>query len=284
MDTTPQLAPGIHFDVKDADYRSDPGLNQSRVKSFMAAPSPFHFKYEEDHPPEKSEAMKLGSAVDCLVSNATSFQERFATWEGGRRQGREWESFQAGQGGKEILTIAERDRVRGMVNALERNEDARRIIQNSRRQVVAIAEHPSIAFRMKALIDLFPDVNTEWLFDLKTSAGADCDTFHEQCFRLNYAMQARWYMDACRFAGVHVQSFGFVVVENEPPHGVQIHYYDYEDEVVQRAGLQYAAAVPKLLEFQRTGVWPGYDSAWRKVTPKPWMLKDKPEPETEALI
>ena len=275
------LKPGIHFNMHEDGYRSDPGLNQSLVKRFIAAPTPFHFKYEQDHPPEKSDAMKLGSAVDCLVSDAAKFKERFIVWQGGRRQGKEWDAFElrAEDARMEILTLAEKERVIGMVNALEANEDASGIIRHSKRQVVAIADHPSLGFRMKALIDLLPDTNSEWLFDLKTAAGADCNTFHDQCFKLDYAMQARWYMDTCRFAGVYIKSFGFVVVENEPPHGVQIHYYDYEDEAIGRAGLRYAEAVPRLLECVKNNAWPDYGAAWRKVTTKPWMLKEQQEGE-----
>jgi hypothetical protein len=271
------LPVGIHYDVPETVYRADPGLNQSLLKKFMQANSPAHFLWESTQPDELKEKdfIKIGNFVDNEVFRPGTSKNRFVVWPGERR-GNEWKAFKEANKDKEILNEDEMNRAIGAYNALMAHTDAKRWITSSKHQVVVIAVHPETGIRMKGLVDLFPDITYGWIADLKTAADASLQ-FHIQAFKMGYAIQARYYMDLLRFNDVFMNNFAFVVVENSPYHGVQVHHFSYDQEEIIRAGKDYTAAMIAYDECRSTNTWPGYSTAWQRITFPRWALAD-PKP------
>jgi hypothetical protein len=66
---------GVHFGALDADYRADSGINQTEIKT--AAESCLEqVKYDREHF-RVTDAMKLGTLVDCLLLQPELLSERF---------------------------------------------------------------------------------------------------------------------------------------------------------------------------------------------------------------
>ena len=274
------LPNGIHFDIPEDLYRADPAINQSLLKAFSRAPTPQHFRYEQEHPREETAELRIGNYVDTFMFDKGCIPDKFAVWES-RRQGKDWEAFEAANADKTILNKAEQGRALGIIKSLLSHEDAVKIVSACTHQTVAIAEHPALKCRMKGAIDLLPDLSrchaslAEYVFDLKTSADASPEGFAMQCWRLGYAVQAAFYGDLLELCGRKTTTFGFIVAENEPPHQVAIHYFKRDSIEIIEARKKYEGWMEKYLACVAKGEWPGYGSEWTRIEYKPWQLAEK---------
>jgi hypothetical protein len=275
------LTLGLHQNIPVDQYRADPAVNQSTLKAFGRAPTPYHFRYEQEHPDEEESAeLRIGSKVDAAVLTPDTMDQKFVTFQAERR-GNVWKEFKEANAGKTILTPSEEARVGGCVNAIVDHNDAHRILMACHRQVVVIAEHPVLKCRMKGAIDLLPDLSrchaamAEYVFDLKTSADASPEGFAMQCWRLGYAVQAAFYGDLLELCGRKTTTFGFIVVENEPPHQVAIHYFKRDSIEIIEARKKYEGWMRAYLSCIEKNEWPGYGSEWTRIEYKPWQLSDR---------
>lgn len=275
------LSPGLHYDLPDDVYRADPGINQSLLKAFGNAKSPARFRYECDHPGEETEALRIGSYVDCALFRINELTKDFVAWPEERR-GKAWYAFRSAQAGKTILNGAELDRASGAVAAVVNHEDFDRIFKVSNTQVAAVVEHPKLKLRMKALIDLLPDPKRchpallEYAFDLKTASDASPEGFSRACYDFGYDIQAAYYADILNFLGAKVATFGFIVVESRPPHLIKVHFLAIDSDIIRRARRRYEKWMLEYHTCLTTDSWPGYTESWSEITyNKPWMLRDE---------
>lgn len=65
------MQPGINLGVPEDDYFKFPGCSQSRLRDL--AESPAYCRFNIDHPPRPTDAMLLGSAIDCRITRPTDF-------------------------------------------------------------------------------------------------------------------------------------------------------------------------------------------------------------------
>jgi hypothetical protein len=274
---------GLSYDIQESLYRSDLGLNQSLLKAFGRAKSPLHFQWEKDHPKEETDALRIGRFVDAAVlgkAGSLSLNDHFSVYTGAVRRGKEWESFKEIHAGKTILNESESERAVIAAAAVALHQDAQLIFTVCARQVAVVAELPSIG-RVKGLIDLLPDKTRcdplllAYIFDLKTSSDASPEGFARSCYDFGYDIQAALYMDALNACGVPVKNFGFIVVENKPPHAIKIHYLERESLIIRRARERYTMWAIGYRECISRDYWPGYAASWSEITYRPWMLKDE---------
>lgn len=292
-----QLPPGIYHNLPREQYDAQVAIRSSAIKAFHKAKTPAHYRYDADHPKDKSH-FRIGNALDALIESPVKFMQQFVTtpesypckptaadprtekpWSMSANFCKDWVA-QAQSTGKTVLSVDERDQVRGMFNGLQGHQDIPAILKNCSRQTCIIAIHPTLGLRMKGLVDLFPNkesaMHGTWLFDLKsTGMGADCPSFHKQIYDQCYHIQAAVYLDLARFSGLtEIKSFGFIAIESDPPHGAAIHVLDYDDKETQKGRDIYYEIAPKLQARIDAGTWPSYPTDWHKVRFKPWMMRE----------
>jgi len=277
------LSLGLNFNAPEVLYRSDEGLNQSLLKAFGTSKSPQHFLWEKEHPKEETDSLRIGRFVDAAtLGNVSSFSlnDHFAVFTGATRRGKEWESFKEFNKGKTILNQPESERAIGAVAALAAHSDSERILVVCSKQVAVVAELPNIG-RCKGLVDILPDKTKcdplllTYAFDLKTAADASPEGFARACWEFGYDIQAAFYMDLLHACGVPVKNFGFIVVENKPPHLVKIHYLERESQIIRRAQEKYTNWMIAYRECLKRDHWPGYTNSWSEITYRPWMMRDE---------
>lgn len=297
--------PGIYFDIQRSEYDADPGLNQSLLKKFAKASTPFHFKHAVENPKPATDAMNKGNAVEALFESADQFHERFITepatypapanhdsvkkglikegdpldWHNGAKWCKAW-AASAASSGKTIISRDDLNDVRGMVHAIECHSEAKALLEYSRRQVMIIANHPT-GFRMKALLDMLPDEGSKWIYDLKTSVSANPRLFWKIAWDKGYDIQAAFYVDACRLVGIPAENFGFLVVENTKPHCIDLHFMNVEQDEFTQARAAYVEAAEGLSRCLRDNQWPAYSPQWKRIKFKQWMMT---ETEVETTI
>jgi hypothetical protein len=254
------------------DYRQLEGINQSTIKRFGMAPTPMHFKHEQDHPREDSDAIRIGRAVDCLMFRPTDFDAEFITFLG-RRAGKDWESFAAENDGKTILNKAENDRVEGCVEALGSDAEFMKAIKYSRNQVAAIAEDPEFG-TLKALIDILPPLSLGWVFDLKTACSGESAEFGKTAHNLGYEIQAALTLHILRTMGEPRDFFGLFIVENEAPFAVCHKKFEANSLAIEDAMRRLRQWIPRYRECKATNVWPGYGNEWQDVAIPAWAMRN----------
>lgn len=271
------LSLGLHLNIQEEAYRMDLGLNQSLLKDFGTARTPAHFK--DRKPREETDSLRIGNYVDWATFCPHTLGQRVAVWPGERR-GNDWKEFKQQNKDKVILNGSEHERALGAATAIAVHDDAQKILKVCNYQVAGIAQHPS-GFRMKGLIDLLPDplrcdpLLLDYVFDLKTADDASTEGFALACYKWGYDVQAAFYMDILNAIGSNVNHFGFIVVENEKPHAVKIHYLSNDSREIRRARERYQSWAIGYLNCLKHDQWNGYSESWSEITFKPWMLRDE---------
>lgn len=295
------LKPGVHFNVPRERYDADPGLNQSTLSDFIYAATPAHFRYEQDHPKDR-DYLRIGNAIDCLVSTPSEFKDRFpiapetypsepkkkgdppvekpwtlqSNWCKTWWQAVLWD-------GKTPLTPKELERVQGMAAGLNRHPDIQRILASAQRQVCLIAIHPILGYRLKCLLDILQDTDSEIIYDLKSiGRPATPRQWSDQIAMCALHLQAGFYMEVARYCGIPAKRFGWLVVESNPPHEAAVYYLDdgYEgivDEEILTARVRYTDAMPRYMACKEANRWPGHSTDWIKAKLKPWQLQGRQE-------
>lgn len=304
------LKPGIHFGVPREAYEADPGINQSTLKKFAAAKTPYHFKFERDNPkPEDKDFLRIGTALDTLIWSPSEFKDRIAiapeTYPAEPKKKGEppvekpwtlqsnwckdwWTAAIACK--KTPLLEKERQQVKGMLGGLMAHEDVPAILDNCERHAVIIANHPTLGYRMKGELDLWPSAHSQelgrWYFELKSDGeGADDPSFHDKCWRIGYVKQISFYLMLARFIGFEdMHSCGVIAIESFPPYQCKVHYSHWDDEEVAKERKWIEEWMPRYMACVEKDEWPSYPKSWSRIRyPKPWMLKDKEQQEGDVL-
>lgn len=278
------LEHGLHYDIPDEIYRADPGLSQSLLKVFGRAKSPAHFQWEQSQPVDENaparSGIRIGSYTDAALFRVADLGKRFAVWPGERR-GKDWTAFKEAGEGRVILNGEEHERAVNATKAVIKHDDASKLLPVCSKQVAAVIEHPRLKLRMKGLIDMLPNAQhcdpllLAYAFDLKTASDASPEGFAKACWEFGYDIQAAFYMDVLNFLGRDVKNFGFIVVENKPPHLVKIHYLLRESQIIRRARQKYEDWMMSYSNCVKLNDWPGYTASWSEIQYKPWMLRDE---------
>lgn len=304
MESQPQpklLKPGLHFNVPVALYRADPGYNQSALKAFGEARTPAHYRYEADHPTlQDKDFIRIGSYVDdflfggdmekyCIAPDtypceATKKDPRTAKpWTYQANYCTDWRDTKKAKGFT-VLTTEELNRANGCITAVNWHEDWRATLKLCVFQVVVIAIHPTLGYRLKGAIDMYPKMFIDWIWDGKTGDDASVPGFTHKAEQLGYNIQSRFYMDLLRWCPeeIEVNNFGFFVVESEPPHGVNTHFTTYDSPECVRAAELISQWLPAYHKCVTEGKWPSYPAQWNKLMFKKWALE--PEKTVPTLV
>lgn len=244
------------YRLTEADYRSSPELNWSRLR--LAGKSPQHFAagpgIVEDTP-----ALRLGRAAHVATLEPERFAASFTTWHGGRRAGREWEAFaeNAESAGVEVLTADEAAQVAALATAVRTHAGAASLLREGDAEL-------SVRFEVdgrpcKARLDyLSGSMGGRVVVDLKTAQDASPGGFGRAAAQSGYLGQAAWYCDAVEAVTGEAPSFVFVVVEKSAPYAVGVYAVD---EVQLDVGRRlYRRLLRRVRECEESGLWPGYSS------------------------
>jgi PDDEXK-like domain of unknown function (DUF3799) len=230
------VSPGTYFDFPRADYDNIPALSCTALKKWLeCADFPSRFakwlKGRWTEPP--TEALLIGSALDCMLLDANSFDRCFAvvpedapTRPSKRTRNAKkpapasleaieyWDKFSEAAEGKQILSAGQYGAAVRMKQSLAEAECAAGIFDYCRKAVI-VAQ--LFGYLCKCEIDLFLE-KSEHLWDLKSSrAVAPESAFARACLELGYDCQATFYLLMAQAAGFDKTIFNFVVVENEEP-------------------------------------------------------------------
>lgn len=215
------------------------------------ARSPAHYREALLTPRTPTAAMRIGIAAHAALFGAW---KEAAVWRGGRRQGKEWETFRAAHAGLEILSADEELQGQFIAAAVRANRDAATLIEaaeHHEREIDWQFSGRDCACRIDAY-----GVREGIVTELKTCADASPDRFPWQATRMGYLAQVAWQYDGLRAYGVLIDTAYIIAAEQKPPYVVQV--YEVTPASIDFGRRQYRLWFERLLVCEASGEWPGY--------------------------
>lgn len=267
------ITPGIYNNLAESTYHGDrDSLSVSGAKMLLPPSCPAKYRWVQDNPrPPKSE-FDFGHAAHMEALGAGP---EVVVIEGDWRTKAAKEAVeQARAEGKVPLHAGEAERVKGMAAALAAHPVAPMLFANGKPEQSVFWTDERTGITRRARFDWLPGVETSsgrlLLTDYKTARSAEPGEWSRSVANFGYFMQADWYMEACRAAGVHDNpAFTFVVQEKEPPYVVQVYTLDSEALRIGRAFNNRALDI--YAECATTDRWPGYSDDVQTVALPGWF-------------
>jgi exodeoxyribonuclease VIII len=278
------VKPGIYHDIPIEQYHADPST-VSKSGLDLIARTPLHYwaaHLDPDRPErEDTPAFVEGRAVHALALEGREvFDRQFAVAPRVDRRtkaGKEdWQAWADAHASHTILTAAQSERVEAMHAGLQRHEGARRYLGADGDAEVSIYwtdEATGVACRCRPdKIVPIPGTDEVVLVDLKTTRdGLDDETISRTLARYRYHVQAAWYVDGARAAGLAVRAFALVFIEKSRPHGARV--VTMCEDSITCGRVLYRENLETYAECLASGQWPGYSTATETVSIPSWEMR-----------
>ena len=197
---------------------------------------------------DETAAMQRGSAVHALLFETA----KVTSYPGAVRRGKEWDAFQAENGGALILTKAEHDKAAAMAEAVRRHKEAVRLLEGTREK--------TINFKINGRdCRCTPDVAVydSRAVELKTTFSADPVRFQSHALRLGYHGQLSWQLNAIKAAGLGQPKEAYIVaVESSPPYPVTV--LRLTSRALEQGERLWRLWFERFQVCEQSGYWPAY--------------------------
>lgn len=251
------------------DHISKHGLDKIRR-------APALFKYEQDNPPERTEAMRWGGLVHTFVLEPDKFTSETVVGPNRPRPTKAqrnakkpapetleliafWDGFDREHAGKEVVSADEVAELRLMRDAVYAHPAAHKILDcgDPRIEHSLFWQDADTGVRCRSRPDFWrPDMG-HLIVDLKTTSDGRSGPFTWDCLNYRYHVQASMYLDAVRaVTGEEPRGFVFICVEKNPPYLVSC--YAADSEMIIAGASAYLGDLFTYRKCLETGEWPGY--------------------------
>lgn len=249
--------PGLVHGLSDEDYHGDPipaGSLSSTFARLLTEHVPAKAKERRNRKPTKS--MNLGKAAHA---QALGTGPELIVWQydGRTREGKAERAEAAPLLATEAavaVTIAQRDQILGMADALRAEPVVAAILDACESEVSAFWQEGGVWLR--ARYDLLGDKSGPW--DYKTAEDASRRGFQKSMANYGYHQQADIYQRGLKALGHPACNLPlrFICQETEPPYLIQIHTPD--DDAMAVAEELNDRAIRVFADALARGVWDGY--------------------------
>ena len=218
---------GVYFDVPNDEYHADRTMvSNSWLKRVNQ--SPFHLWQYLNEPYERTDALIIGSAVDCLIFEPEKFDSQFVQGINESKstiKGKEaWAAFYESVGTRDILTVHTSvnywDQVQQTAAAVRANPYMRDILKSGMSQVVFVAQDEVTGLWCKAKTDWW-SASANLIVDLKTAVSASPYKFAKAIADFRYHVQDALYSTIVQKATGNDKMPDFVFAVMEKPTGNQ---------------------------------------------------------------
>lgn len=197
---------------------------------------------------------KLGTAA-----HAITMRQNFAIFDGKVRNGGKWEDFKAANDGRLILSKGEYRAGSKIADAIQRNEEARRLLRAPSMQ---FEKH--IAWRIgdrdcSSTPDGF-DLERSVLIDIKTTRSAEPGAFMRDAIRMGYHSQLAFYREAIKqTTGETMAHCYLIAVAAKAPHVVTV--LKLNDSLLDLGDRTWRGWWERLMVAEQCDHWPGYSES-----------------------
>lgn len=259
-------SPGIYHDVPNMRYHRGPGTSKSDLDRI--ARSPAHFKVQKDHPRPQTPAMLMGSALHKLVLEPETFPEEYAPdpFPGSQAKAAKEARAELKAQGMELIHTApvnsaywDRDdwrRIHDMRDALEDHPIASALLSHGISEPSAYWIDKPTGLLCKCRPDRLDADAHQVCIDIKTTGDASYSQFARSVHRFRYNVSAAFYTDGLIACDINIKHYVFIVVERDPPYGVNCFVLD--DRATEHGRILYRRNLATVAECMDADEWPGY--------------------------
>lgn len=242
---------GIHDGLPFADYLALPAVSVSMLKQVADCPAKINVVREQ------SAAMALGSLVHCAILEPEQLERRYAATYYERSGTKAWDAEASAAGGRELVKIAVWEAALRMRDAVHGNPFARALISGAVTERTLIWQDDDTGLMCRARLDGQSPLGCP--FDLKTTVDASPRAFVGRAVpRLQYHMQAAFYLRGCRALGLPSGGFPLIALETAPPHVTMV--YPLGSRSIEAGDQLVSAALNRYAELLAipSEKWPTY--------------------------
>lgn len=245
----------IKYGMPACEYHAHPALSQSVLKRMAKEKSLKHFKRFMDEGEPDKPAFAFGRAFHTAILEPEKFEASVIVFDETKtRSSKAFDKFEAANQGKDILLPDEFEMIRGMRESFYNHPIARHIITGAAIEASCFWQDQATGVDCRARLDILA---LDMVWDVKTARDASYEGFKKDADTYGYHRQAPWYIDAAEATtGRKMESFGFVVVEKEPPFEIQIFIYDQDK--IEEGRAENRRDLATFAICQKNNDWPGY--------------------------
>ena len=271
-------APGsIYTELQDRHYRAAPGISQSGLAKLSR--SPMHLRYYLDNPTDPTEAMIVGSGLDCTIFEPAEFDKLFAVDRTGKtRNSNAWKEWRDSVGARTILREKQWQWIESMRDALYGHPVVGTLLQEGIPQASLFWVDEETGVLCKGRTDFWCNPAHSLVVDLKKTTNVAAHKLQRSTHDYGYARQAAMYLDGLKSCGEPADFFAFVFIEEEPPHAIAVTLL--ETEWIDHARRQYRQELLVYRHCVEMGEWPGPDPEPFTLHLPGWLRKQYEEGET----
>lgn len=211
---------GIYTGIPNEAYHADRTAISSTWLKIVDSLTPYHLRSWLDSPPAApTPVLVMGAAIDCLIFEPELWSKQFIVApEINRRTnaGKEqWASLvaRAKKHSKQIINNKDHSEALETAKAVRLNPVMADLLRRKgAAQQVIVWRDPVTGLLCKCKSDWYAE-ETATLYDLKTMRFASPDEFSKALHNYSYHIQAAFYTDGYRAAGLPVKRFVFGVME-----------------------------------------------------------------------
>ncbi len=229
--------------------------------------APALYKHRQDHPQERTAAMRWGGLVHTYVLEPDKFDAVVAP-ECDRRtkEGKAlWEVFNKENSFKEVVKAEEMKELEAIRRSIKSHRIGCALTEKGSVEMSLFWTH-STGVKCKARPDLIREDGI--IVDLKTCASASSREFARDAYKYRYHVQAAFYLDAAAGVGIEADTFVFLCVEKEAPFLVQA--FECDEELIALGRKEYLEDLALYKSCTETGIWPGYDESIQTLSLPNW--------------
>jgi hypothetical protein len=263
--------PLVHEKLPFRKYIELPGEHSTALRRMLTSPLEYqHYKKAER---EETDALVIGRAAHTATLEMPQFLREYALQPDDIkvRRGAAWDKFEADNAGKTILRDADYTLALAIAERIRAHKKAGPLFAGPGRNELSIQWRHESGALCKARLDRFTAAGD--LIDLKTTADLTPEVFEAQSYRkYGYHVQAAFYLDAARAAGLDAKRVVIVCASKKEPIDVLVRPVDAA--LLDEGREAYERALQRIAECTASGDWPGM-SEDEEVPLKlpPWAMK-----------
>jgi len=263
-----RFKPGI-YSIAAERYHAANGVSKTML-DFLANQTPAHLQaYLFGLAKEETPAMRFGTIMHRALLEPDTYRAGFHVRpEGMKLSTKAGMEFAQLHADLPILTQAESDQIDAMVSSVHCHPFAKRLLAGCQPEQSIFVEDDHGTLR-KTRLDALIKGNV--IPDIKTTESAALESFERNVSRYRYHVQAAYYMDNCRLAGIEKDVFFFIVLEKVPPYLVRC--LQLNNDVIGYGRSLYQRDIQIYRNCLESGSWPGWGDGYDEVALPPWELK-----------
>jgi hypothetical protein len=266
---------GLHVGIANGPYHADRTAVSSTWLKVIDGHSPWHLRSYLDSPPaEPTPALRMGSALDCLIFEPERWGEQFIVApEINRRTKAEADH-------KTIMAQSEYQEALQTAMAVRTNPRMADILATEGivAQPVFVWIDPITGLKCKCKPDLY-DQKNGICYDLKSALDASPEGFSKAVGNFGYHIQQAFYSDGIRTLGYPLKKFVFCVQEKPDGRNTFVAdqrltaFYELTPDDDEAGRDSYSSALSAISFCMTNNEWAGYTNDTVVITRPGWSKK-----------